>query len=100
MESFHRRPQPGHHHPAVLHGLAEPFDGIAPELGDLVEEQDAVVSECSRMCLKGCVRRVSDLEAPDSIRQASVVALTPDDPIATFPAHVPGIDIVSRFHQV
>ena len=35
----------GHHAP-VLEGLAKAFDGVAPELGELVQEQDPVVGQC------------------------------------------------------
>jgi len=40
---------PRDHHPTILERLAEGLDGIAPELGEFVHEQDAVVPEDSGM---------------------------------------------------
>ena len=40
------------HHPAVLERLAQTLDGVAAELGELVQEQHAVVRERSRMYLE------------------------------------------------
>jgi hypothetical protein len=46
----------GDHHPRdedppVLERLTKTFDRVAAELGELVEEQDAVMRECARMYL-------------------------------------------------
>jgi hypothetical protein len=49
---LHRARHPGHHHAAVLQGLPEPLHGVAAELVQVVEEQDAVVPKCSWMFLE------------------------------------------------
>jgi hypothetical protein len=36
---------PRHHDPAILHGLTQPFDGVAAKLGELVKEKNAVVGQ-------------------------------------------------------
>jgi hypothetical protein len=36
----------------LLEQLTQTFDRVAAELGELVEEQDTVVRECSRMYLE------------------------------------------------
>jgi hypothetical protein len=48
---LHRARHPGHHDAAVLQGSPESLDGIAAELVQLVEEQDAVVPKSSSMFL-------------------------------------------------
>jgi hypothetical protein len=45
----HRPHHPRDDHAPVLERLAEPFDRVAAELGELVEEQDTVVRQCSGM---------------------------------------------------
>lgn len=44
---LHRSHRSGDHDTAVLERLTESFHGVTTELGQLVEEQDAGMRECS-----------------------------------------------------
>jgi ketosteroid isomerase-like protein len=55
----------------LIQRLAQPFDPIAPELREFIEEQDAMVREGSRMFLDHAARSESRRLEQDAAMQPS-----------------------------